>query len=139
MPTSSPGGSGLMPPGLARSQRAMRERVRRRFGERERFMLALILPAFAILAGFQIVPILIGANASFRNWSLFNPQKTFVGLANYRRILTDPLFYGTVLPNTFLFMACSVTGGLLAGLTLATMLNRRFRGERLAALPSFCP
>ncbi len=108
----------------------MRQGVRR-FGERERFILALILPAFAILVSFQIVPILIGANASFRVWSLFNPQKTFIGLANYQKILTDPLFYGTVLPNTFLFMAASVTGGLLAGLTLAVMLNRKFRGERL--------
>jgi len=110
-----------------------------RFGERERFMLALILPALGILIAFQIVPILIGANASFRDWSLFNPQKTFVGLTNYRRILTDPLFYGTVLPNTFLFMGASVTLGLLAGLTLASMLNRRFRGARLVRTAILLP
>ncbi len=102
-------------------------------------MLALILPAFVILVAFQITPILIGANASFRIWSLFNPQKTFIGLANYRRILTDPVFYGTVLPNTFLFMVSSVTLGLLAGLTLATMLNRKFRWERLARTAILLP
>jgi multiple sugar transport system permease protein len=94
-------------------------------------MLALVLPALAILVGFQIVPILLGANASFRDWSLYDPQKTFVGLANYRRILGDPIFYGTVLPNTFLFMLASVTSGLLAGLSLAVMINRRFPGARL--------
>jgi multiple sugar transport system permease protein len=102
-------------------------------------MLALILPAFLILALFQIVPIVIGANASFRSWSLFNPQKTWVGLANYRQVLTDPLFYGTVLPNTFLFMAASVTGGLVAGLALAMMLNRRFRGERIVRTAILLP
>ena len=102
-----------------------------RFGERERFMLALILPAVLILISFQIIPILIGANASFRVYPLFHPTKTWAGLANYIRVLTDPLFYGTVLPNTFLFMACSVTGGLTAGLGLAVMLNRHFRGARL--------
>jgi len=107
------------------------KRSRQRFGARERFMLALILPAFAILVAFQIVPIVIGANASFRSWSLFNPEKTFVGLANYRRILSDPIFYGTVLPNTFVFMIGSVTGGLVAGLVLAVMLNRKFPGARL--------
>jgi multiple sugar transport system permease protein len=101
------------------------------FGERERFMLALILPAFLILISFQVVPILIGANASFRLYPLFNPTKKWVGLANYVRILTDPLFYGKVLPNTFAFMAASVMGGLAAGLTLAMMLNRRFRGARV--------
>ncbi|MBI4573256.1 MAG: sugar ABC transporter permease [candidate division NC10 bacterium] len=117
----------------------MRSRLLGRFGERERFMLALILPAVVILITFQIVPILIGANASFRNYSLFNPQKTFVGFANYRRILTDPLFFGTVLPNTFVFMIASVSGGLLAGLTLAMMLNRRFRGERLVRTAILLP
>ncbi len=117
----------------------MATQVRQRFGERERFMLVLILPALAVLVAFQIVPILIGANASFRSWSLFNPQKTFVGLANYREILTDPLFYGTVLPNTFVFMVASVSGGLLAGLTLAVMLNRRFRGERLVRTAILLP
>ncbi len=117
----------------------MATRAHTRFGERERFMLALILPAVMILIAFQIVPILIGANASFRNYSLFNPQKTFVGFANYRRILTDPLFYGIVLPNTFVFMIVSVSGGLLAGLTLAMMLNRRFRGERLVRTAILLP
>ena len=117
----------------------MATRAHTRFGERERFMLALILPSVIILIAFQIVPILIGANASFRNYSLFNPQKTFVGLANYRRVLTDPLFFGTVLPNTFVFMITSVSGGLLAGLTLAMMLNRRFRGERLVRTAILLP
>ena len=102
-------------------------------------MLALILPAFLILVVFQIVPILIGANASFRTWSLFNPQKTFVGFANYHHILTDPLFYGTVLPNTFVFMAASVTAGLVVGLGLAVMLNRRFAGERIVRTAILLP
>ncbi len=102
-------------------------------------MLALILPALAILIGFQIVPILIGGNASFRRWSLYNPDKSFVGFDNYRRVLTDPLFYGTVLPNTFLFMLASVTGGLLAGLGLAVLINRRFRGARLVRTAILLP
>ncbi len=106
-------------------------RAHSRFAERERFMLALILPALLILLAFQVVPILIGANASFRIYPLFHPTKTWVGFRNYLRVLTDPLFYGVVLPNTFLFMAASVTGGLAAGLTLAVMLNRRFRGARI--------
>jgi len=106
-------------------------RRRLRWRERERFMVSLILPAFVILILFQALPILMGANASFRSWALYNPQKTFVGLANYKRVLTDPVFYGLVLPNTFLFMLTSVGGGLLAGLTLAVMLNRMFRFERL--------
>jgi multiple sugar transport system permease protein len=102
-----------------------------RIGERERFMVGLVLPAFVVLVLFQVVPILLGANASFRSWALYNPQKAFVGLANYKRVLADPVFYGLVLPNTFLFMAASVGGGLSLGLALAVMVNRTFRGARL--------
>ncbi len=109
----------------------MSDRAHTRFGERERFMLALIVPAVLILIAFQVIPILIGANASFRNYPLFHPTKTWVGLANYIRVLTDPLFYGKVLPNTFVFMVCSVAGGLVAGLGLAVMLNRSFAGARI--------
>ena len=74
------------------------------FGEQQRFMLFLIAPAALLLLLFQVVPIAIGANASFRDWALYNPKKTWVGLAHYEAVLTDPAFLEVVLPNTFLFM-----------------------------------
>jgi len=104
---------------------------RRRFGEQERFMLLLIAPAALLMALFQVVPIVIGANASFRDWALYNPKKIWVGLAHYHAVITDPAFLQVVLPNTFLFMALSVCGALAIGLCLALVLNRGFRGQKL--------
>jgi ABC-type sugar transport system permease subunit len=104
---------------------------RRRFGEQERFMLLLIAPAALLMALFQVVPIVIGANASFRDWSLNNPKKTWVGLSHYIDVITDPAFLQVVLPNTFLFMIVSVGGALAAGLALALVFNRGFRGQKL--------
>jgi multiple sugar transport system permease protein len=104
-------------------------RRRIRFGEQERFMLALVLPAFLILVLFQVVPIVIGANASFRSWALYDPKKTWVGLANYLKVFDDRVFYSLVLPNTLGFVVCSVALSLAAGLALALLLNRSFRGE----------
>src|SRR6476660_7426281 len=104
---------------------------RRRFGEQERFMLLLIAPAELLMALFQVLPIVIGANASFRDWALNNPKKTWVGLSHYIDVITDPAFLQVVLPNTFLFMAVSVCGALAIGLCLALVLNRGFRGQRL--------
>src|SRR3954469_6938344 len=100
---------------------------RLRFGEKERFMLLLVLPAALALLLFQIVPIVIGANASFRDWPLYAPTKTWVGAKHYVAVLTDSAFLWIVLPNTVLFMAATVTLSLLAGLGLALVLNRRFR------------
>src|SRR6478752_5553541 len=104
---------------------------RRRFGEQERFMLLLIAPAALLMALFQVLPIVIGANASFRDWALNNPKKTWVGLSHYIDVITDPAFLQVVLPNTFLFMAVSVCGALVIGLCLALVLNRGFRGQKL--------
>jgi len=94
-------------------------------------MLLLIAPAALLLLLFQVTPIVIGANASFRDWALYNPKKTWVGFAHYGYVITDPAFLQVALPNTFLFMAASVSGALVLGLALATLLDRSFRGQKL--------
>src|SRR5882672_10036823 len=114
-----------------RAQMKALEHSRRRFGEQERFMLLLIAPAALLMTLFQVVPIAIGANASFRDWALNNPKKTWVGLSHYVDVITDPAFLQVVLPNTFLFMILSVGGALTIGLGLALGLNRGFRGQKL--------
>src|SRR5258708_27179677 len=100
---------------------------RRRFGEQERFMLLLIAPAALLMALFQVVPIVMGANASFRDWALNNPKKTWVGLSHYIDVIMDPAFLQVVLPNTFLFMAVSACGALPVGPFLALVLHRPLR------------
>jgi multiple sugar transport system permease protein len=98
-------------------------------GERQRFMLMLIAPAVVTLILFQIVPIVIGANASFRDWSLHDPKRTWTGLRHYIYVLTDTGFLTQVLPNTFLLMFLSVGLSLVLGLGLAMVLNRKFPGR----------
>jgi multiple sugar transport system permease protein len=99
--------------------------------EKTRFMLALIAPAALVLLCFQVVPILTGANASFRDWTLYDPKKTWVGLANYIHVLRDAEFLQIVLPNTFGFMVATVALSLVLGLMIALVLNKRFAGRWL--------
>jgi multiple sugar transport system permease protein len=94
-------------------------------------MLALIAPAALALLFFQILPILAGANTSFRDWSLHDPKRTWVGFSNYAHVLRDSDFLDTVLPNTFGFMLASVACSLVLGLMIALLLNRRFAGRAL--------
>jgi multiple sugar transport system permease protein len=102
-----------------------------RFDEKKRFMLALIAPAVTVLLCFQILPILIGANASFRDWHLHDPQRTWIGFTNYAYVLRDNEFLSIVLPNTFGFMLASVGSSLIFGLGIALLLNRKFAGRWL--------
>ena len=92
-------------------------------------MLLLIAPAAFVLVCFQIIPILVGMNASFRDWSLVNPLKTWVGLSQYVAVFTDPVFLKVVLPNTFILMVTSVSVSLVLGLVLASLLNKPFFGR----------
>jgi multiple sugar transport system permease protein len=117
-------------PGAAASARAPASR-RPMFGEQQRFVLLLIAPAALLMLLFQVVPIVIGANASFRDWALYNPKKIWVGLTHYHSVITDPAFIYVVLPNTFIFMIASVLGALLMGLALALLLNRPFPGQKI--------
>ena len=93
-------------------------------------MVLLITPAAAVLLLFQIVPILIGANASFRDWPLYDPSGAWLGLDHYIRVLTDSVFLTVVMPNTLLLMVLSVSIALTLGLALAHLLNRDFWGQR---------
>ncbi len=102
-------------------------------------MLFLITPAALFLLLFQVVPIVMGANASFRDWSLNNPKRTWVGLSHYVKTLTDPSFLTIVLPNTFIFMIATVALSLLTGLLLALMLNKAFFGRRIVQTTLMLP
>jgi multiple sugar transport system permease protein len=70
-----------------------------RLGEKERFMLLLVAPAASVLIMFQVVPILIGANASFRHWPLYDPSGEWLGLEHYIRVLRTRCSWGWCCPT----------------------------------------
>src|ERR687892_111943 len=86
---------------------------RPRLGEKQRFMLLLIAPAASVLILFQVVPILIGANASFRNWPLYDPSGEWLGLHHYIRVLSDRVFLTVVMPNTLPLMVAPVIASMM--------------------------
>jgi len=85
-----------------------------------------------------LLPIVHRANASFREWSLNDPKKTWWDLTIMPRLLTTPAFLKVVLPNTFVFMVLSVVFALVFGLSLALFVNRPFRGQKKSCTTSCC-
>lgn len=88
-----------------------------------------IAPAFLVTILLLAYPICISVFYSFTNKSLLGKALKFVGLANYRSVLSNPEFY-QALWNTVVYTVISLSLQLLLGFIVALSLNRitRFQG-----------
>lgn len=83
---------------------------------------AFIAPAFILFTLFIMVPTVSSLYYSFTSWDGINPNVTFIGLANYKEILSGARFHNA-LKNTFLLtLFISILENLLA-LCLALLVD----------------
>lgn len=97
-----------------------------------------MLPALALYAVFVLFPIVQAARYSLYDWNGLGPMTDFVGLANFERALSDPVFLGSVSHNA-LIVVLSLVVQIPFALCIALMLNRRFRGRAILRLIFFAP
>ncbi|HSB73000.1 MAG TPA: sugar ABC transporter permease [Candidatus Methylomirabilis sp.] len=120
---------------VIRGSLARRHTWRRRIGRRSDALFPyelILLPALAMLV-FQMVPVVHGILISLQDFSIWNPEPVFVGLWNYSRVLSNPLFY-LALKNTGLFLVLAVGLELVSGLCIALLINKPFPGERVVRI-----
>ena len=87
------------------------------------FGIVLLIPAFAIIVGIILFPLLDAARLSITSTNLINIRKQpFVGLRNYQQIFTDPTYW-QVVGNTFFITGASVAVSVGIGMALALALN----------------
>jgi multiple sugar transport system permease protein len=96
-----------------------------------------ILPSFLGFAIFLLVPMVMSAGLSLYDWELLRPP-FFIGLQNYRDLLTDPLF-GRVLFNTAYYAFGLVPLNIVLSLSMALWLNTKLRGLTFFRLAFFLP
>ena len=96
-----------------------------------------LLPSLAGFLIFVILPMLASILLSLGELKL-SGAFSWVGLANYREMLNDAVFWQTV-RNTAYFMVTIVPLQLAFGLTLALALNQPVRGRVLYRLIYFMP
>jgi raffinose/stachyose/melibiose transport system permease protein len=95
-------------------------------------------PALVVYLGFVLVPVGLAAVYSFFNWNGFGPLVNFVGIDNYTRALTDPVFVSAVGHNLFVLVGSLLIQGPIA-IAVALLLNRRLRGRTLIRVLIFVP
>jgi len=88
----------------------------------------LLLPSAVLLGGLLAFPLVLGVLLGFKDATI-GSEGSFIGLENYRYLLTDPVFRITAL-NTALYTLVTVLFKLALGLALALILNQRFAGYR---------
>lgn len=82
-----------------------------------------LLPAYALYLLFLAIPLVAALALSFYEVDRLDLEFTFVGLANFEWIYTDPRFWKTF-RNTFFFISMSVISNVGLGLLLAIALDR---------------
>lgn len=91
--------------------------------DRITFILVFLGLPLAIYLIFVVSPFLQAIWYSLTSWSGFSPDQPFVGIDNYRRLLSDDIFMKAVSNNVFLaiFLPVVVIGLALALATLVTV------------------
>lgn len=96
-----------------------------------------IAPNMALFCVFVFFPLLYALYVSLREWSLIDTPR-YVGLENYARLATDPLFWHS-LRNTIVYSVATVPTSLAIGLLLALALNRHLLARTFLRSIYFLP
>jgi multiple sugar transport system permease protein/sn-glycerol 3-phosphate transport system permease protein len=100
--------------------------------------LAFAGPNLLFLAVFAYWPLLQNAYLSFVDWDMIAPDTLWVGLDNWKLVLSDPSFW-FICRTTALFALGSVGATLALGLAAALLLNERLIGRNAARTVLFAP
>ena len=126
-------------PGPApRRPRLPRLRLPLRLGRKHAELTLLLTPAVALFVLFVLLPICIAAYYGLFSWSGYGPLSDFTGVHNYRLVLSDPVFRGSLLHNVIIAVL-SLLVQLPISIALALLLNRRMRGGTFLRLAVFAP
>jgi multiple sugar transport system permease protein len=96
-----------------------------------------ILPALVVALAFLYLPMALSAYWSFTDFNGLAPPN-WVGLANYRELLTDPVFLQAV-RNTLVFVVVGQGIGPVLGIASALLLNNKLRFRAFFRTAYFVP
>jgi len=110
----------------ARRPSTRRPSARRVIGSEQFSGWAFVTPGVVIILLFGAVPIVWSAVMSFQRNNLLSPSTPFVGTANYRKMIHDPVV-AQAIQHTLVYTVLFVPGTMLVGLFLAVAMNRKIR------------
>ncbi len=98
----------------------------------------LVFPTLLLIVVIAVYPILNSIYLSFIDNPLLQSGSKFVGLNNYAKILSDPVFRSAI-SNTVIFTIASVVLETILGLGVALLINKTFPGRGLVRAAILVP
>mgnify|MGYP001084487550 CR=1 FL=1 len=83
-----------------------------------------LLPVVALMLVFMYIPIVQNFWNSMFDWSIYKPQRSFVGLKYFKELAKDKVFW-TCLWNNTLYALISLVGQVGVGLVIASVLESK--------------
>lgn len=102
------------------------------------FGILLLLPAVLMVAVLFVYPLLFTIIGSLQDKDPFGGSSPFVGLENYRHLLSDPEAWNAF-KNGLVYAAISISLQVLIGVGVALLLKREFRGNLFARIIIMLP
>jgi ABC-type sugar transport system permease subunit len=98
----------------------------------------LILPGTVFYLMVTIIPMVVGFWMSFHSWTIIRPTKPWVGIANYQKVIANPVFW-TAMKNTLIYTVGVVPFQMALALMAAVLLNTQIRGRTFFRLLYYLP
>ena len=97
-----------------------------------------VLPALLLYGFFFIYPFIVSIYYSLTNWDGAQPIKEFIGLSNYRALLSDSLLWESLYHN-LIWVVLGTAAPIAIGLLLGVLLWSGARGTTLFRTVYFLP
>jgi multiple sugar transport system permease protein/raffinose/stachyose/melibiose transport system permease protein len=92
--------------------------------------IVLLGPALLVFSVFVVWPLLDSFRYSVTDWNGFSSEPTYVGLANFEKVFTDPEFFRAI-GNSAIWIGAALVLPTVTGLILALLLNAGLRGSKI--------
>lgn len=112
-------------------------RTRRLHGHQSRMAYLFIAPTVLLFAVFTVVPVFMAFYLSFTNYDVLS-RMDWIGLDNYRKLLSDNLLWQTF-RNVLFYTLVFVPLNILISLLIALLLNKARMGVKLFRTLNYLP
>ncbi|OMF13191.1 ABC transporter permease [Paenibacillus sp. FSL H7-0331] len=124
---------------VAKREGELRVRTRSALWRRKLFIAAFIIPTFLFFCLFMVYPVVQALYNSFFDWSGGSETKEFVGLGNFKELLSDPIMH-IAIGNDYFLVVGKVIGIMIIATFFAVALTRfNIRGSGFFRAIFFIP